>query len=152
MALAEESASISPEIIVIAFVLIVLAALIAITVYLATRRRPAPPMQPIAPIRLAPELEHELRHLIAQRQLIHAIKTLRQHTGLDLRTAKNIVDAMAAGHDLTGHPHIRPPMQADLATRVRELLQAGRTEQAIFLVRGETGMDAQAAERFVASL
>lgn len=149
MALAEESASISPEIIVIAIALIGLAAVIAITVYLATRRNPTPPMQPI---RLAPELEHELRQLIAQRQPIHAIKMLRQHTGLDLRTAKSIVDAMAAGHDLTGHPLIRPPMQPDLATRVRELLEVGRTEQAIFLVRGETGMDAQAAERFVASL
>ncbi|MFI6597339.1 50S ribosomal protein L7/L12 [Nonomuraea sp. NPDC050536] len=152
MAVAAESASIGlglTEIIAIAFALIALAAVITITVYLATRRKPAPPSQPI---QLPSELEHHLRQLIAQRQPIHAIKILRDHTGLDLRTAKNIVDAMVAGRDLPGHPPTRPPMQPDLATRVRELLQAGRTEQATFLVRGETGMDAQAAERFIASL
>ena len=39
-----------------------------------------------------------------------------------------------------------------LATRVRNLKEMGRTEQAVFLVRGETGMDESEAIRFVSSL
>ncbi|MBB2910517.1 hypothetical protein FHS43_001780 [Streptosporangium becharense] len=41
---------------------------------------------------------------------------------------------------------------ADLATRVRELKSAGRTEQAVHLVRGETGMGRREAELFVDGL
>ncbi|MEU0570464.1 hypothetical protein ABZ297_34445 [Nonomuraea sp. NPDC005983] len=40
----------------------------------------------------------------------------------------------------------------DLAARVRWLKTSGRTEQAIHLVCGETGMDQMAATRFVESL
>ncbi|MEV7966908.1 hypothetical protein AB0O34_13125 [Sphaerisporangium sp. NPDC088356] len=40
----------------------------------------------------------------------------------------------------------------DLATRVRELKAAGRQEQAVYLVRGETGMDSREAHLFVDSI
>ncbi|WP_157253535.1 hypothetical protein [Nonomuraea typhae] len=42
--------------------------------------------------------------------------------------------------------------QKDLAWRVRDMKAAGRTEQAVFLVRGETGMGEDDARRFVNSL
>ncbi|MEU8249727.1 hypothetical protein [Nonomuraea sp. NPDC048916] len=42
--------------------------------------------------------------------------------------------------------------QDDLATRVRRLKEAGRTQQAIFLVRGETGIGQDEAAQFVNSL
>lgn len=45
-----------------------------------------------------------------------------------------------------------PPRQPDLADRARALKAAGRTEQAIHLVRGETGMDEAQAVAFVNSL
>ncbi|MER6951192.1 hypothetical protein ABT294_44980 [Nonomuraea sp. NPDC000554] len=42
--------------------------------------------------------------------------------------------------------------RGDLAARVRQLKASGRTEQAIHLVCGETGMDQMAATRFVESI
>ncbi|MFJ2033008.1 hypothetical protein [Streptosporangium sp. NPDC087985] len=52
----------------------------------------------------------------------------------------------------------RPPAplpsghSADLATRVRLLKDVGRAEQAVLLVRGETGMSGPDAQRFVESI
>ncbi|MEU8380321.1 ribosomal protein L7/L12 [Streptosporangium sp. NPDC048865] len=101
-------------------------------------------------------------------QKIQAIKELRRHTGLGLKEAKAVVDAVAMGHDLWGHPlmaGLRPARPVvppgaggiavtgpDLATRVRELKAAGRAEQAVHLVRGETGMGEREAELFVEAL
>ena len=69
------------------------------------------------------------------------------------------------GHTMWSHPvlaRFRPSPVAlpyagvvagpDLATRVRELKAAGRAEQAIHLVRGETGMGQREAELFLDSL
>ncbi|OUC82557.1 hypothetical protein CA984_41195, partial [Streptosporangium minutum] len=42
-----------------------------------------------------------------------------------------------------------PGYGADLATRVRLLKTAGRSAQAVLLVRGETGMSEPDAQRFV---
>jgi hypothetical protein len=103
-------------------------------------------------------LEQHLRNLIHQNKKIHAIKLLREHTGMGLKDAKDAVDRMALGHPLSGPPGAprltaRPaPPQDDLATRVRHLKQQDRTEQAIFLVRGETGMNEAEATLFVNSL
>lgn len=103
--------------------------------------------------------------LTRQRQKIQAIKELRRYTGLGLKEAKAVVDAVAAGHDMWSHPlmsgfrpahPVVPPNAAvtgpDLATRVRGLKAAGRSEQAIHLVRGETGMGEREAELFVETL
>lgn len=102
------------------------------------------------------DLESALRTLIADGKQIHAIKLLRQHTGLGLKSAKDAVEAMAAGRDHPALARLRPPAPAlarpDLATRVRELKAAGRTEQAVHLVIGETGMSLGDAETFVRTL
>ncbi|WP_431896843.1 ribosomal protein L7/L12 [Nonomuraea sp. bgisy101] len=144
------------ELLIVLAVIAVVALLVTLVVTAAVRaaRRPAttpPPNRPVAPH----DLEAALRDLVAGGRQIHAIKLLRQHTGLGLKQAKDVVDAIAAGHS---HPMLqslqRPPAGArpDLATRVRELKAAGRAEQAVHLVIGETGMGQGEAESFVQTL
>jgi hypothetical protein len=93
--------------------------------------RPLPPL----PV----DLQERARALCLEGKTVHAVKLIRDETGLGLKEAKDLADALRAG-------------PVDLASRARELKAAGRTEQAIFLVRGETGMDQRDAEAFVATL
>ncbi|MEW9529498.1 50S ribosomal protein L7/L12 [Microbispora sp. NPDC049125] len=93
------------------------------------------------------ELQHRVRELYQEGRVVEAVKEIREQTGLGLREAKALADTLAAGHAL---PTVATaPGQPDLATRVRELKAAGRTEQAVLLVRGETGMGQAEAETFV---
>lgn len=97
---------------------------------------------------ISAELWDRVRALTDQNRKIEAVKLIREETGLDLREAKRLMDAIASGR-----PYPRPPIpQPDLATRVRELKAAGRVEQAIFLIRGETGMGQAEAEAFLNAL
>ncbi|GAA1270538.1 hypothetical protein GCM10009677_24160 [Sphaerisporangium rubeum] len=116
------------------------------------------------------DLEQLVVHLVRERRQIEAIKELRRHTGLGLADAKAVVDGVVVGRPLYDHPIMAryrpvrntplPPLPEDapqdlppdLATRVRRLKAAGRDEQAIFLVRGETGMEEQEARLFVDNL
>ncbi|MEU4408668.1 ribosomal protein L7/L12 [Streptosporangium sp. NPDC023963] len=128
---------------------------------------------PVAPLTppTSQRLYETVTGLTRQGRKIQAIKELRQYTGLGLKESKAIVDAVAAGHDMWSHPlmsgfrparPIVPPGAGaagaaavtgpDLATRVRELKAAGRAEQAVYLVRGETGMGEHEAELFVDTL
>ncbi|MFI6478752.1 hypothetical protein ACIBH1_12530 [Nonomuraea sp. NPDC050663] len=104
------------------------------------------------------ELDTTVQTLVTDGQHIQAIKLVRENTGMRLVDAKNLIDGVARGQSLLQHPAIQrlaprqphiAPHGPDLATRVRDLKAAGRTEQAIFLVRGETGMDEEAATKFV---
>lgn len=128
-------------------------------------RRPMGPMSPH-------ELEHQVHAMLDDGKMIPAIKLVREQTGLGLKEAKDLVDGAKLGRRIIDHPAVarltggpqpfatpgRTPApgpalgQADLASRVRELKSAGRTEQAIFLVRGETGMEQADAEHFVESI
>ena len=121
-------------------------------VALAAMRAGARPGGPLAwrsPGLLPPvsaDLQHRVRELYAEGKKIEAIKLIREQTGLGLKEAKDLSEALASGRPLPVAPgHARP----DLASRVRELKAAGRGEQAVFLVRGETGMGQAEAERFV---
>ncbi|MFC6080362.1 ribosomal protein L7/L12 [Sphaerisporangium aureirubrum] len=120
-----------------------------------------------APVVAPQDLEPLIAHLVRERQLIQAIKEVRQSTGLGLAEAKAVVDGVAAGRSLYSRPSmarfqqmVLPPtpqdlpqdLPPDLATRVRQLKAAGRTEQAVHLVRGETGMEDREARLFVDSL
>jgi ribosomal protein L7/L12 len=153
-----------PELLVLALVVLVIAAVIiavVLAVTAANRRgasgavvMPAGPMTP-------PELTGHLRDLVAQNKRIHAIKLLRERTGMGLKDAKNAVEALAAGYPVRHPALMTPPAppaapaaqpQADLATRVRHLKESGQTERAVFLVRGETGMNHDEATLFVNSL
>ncbi|GII61155.1 hypothetical protein Skr01_12400 [Sphaerisporangium krabiense] len=108
------------------------------------------------------DLQGQVYALVAQGKKIPAIKLVREHTGLGLADAKAYVDALAASRPVPPAVarKLAPPRQAavpappreDLATRVRALKADGRAEQAVYLVRGETGMGRQEAEAFVQQL
>ena len=109
--------------------------------------RPAGPLAWRSPGLMPPvsaDLQHRVRDLYAENKKIEAIKLIREQTGLGLKEAKELGDALASGQPV-------PPGHAgpDLASRVRALKASGRAEQAVFLVRGETGMGQSEAERFV---
>ncbi|SDL44431.1 Ribosomal protein L7/L12 C-terminal domain-containing protein [Nonomuraea maritima] len=108
-----------------------------------------PPPTPAIP----PDLRDHLLRLIAQGRKIEAIKVLRGRLpSLGLKQAKDIVDSLQAGTPALGSrtpPPGIPAATADLADRVRALKAQGRQEQAIHLVRGETGMDDAEATAFV---
>ncbi|WP_433356828.1 ribosomal protein L7/L12 [Microtetraspora malaysiensis] len=143
------------EIVVIIVVILVIVAVLVTVIALAARSgaRTGPQLAWRTP-GLVPPLPHDLqervRELCSQGKKIHAIKAVREGTGLGLKEAKDVVDALDAGRPIptaqpVGHP-------GDLASRVRELKAAGRAEQAVFLVRGETGMTQAEAETFVNAL
>ncbi|MGP3919210.1 hypothetical protein [Nonomuraea sp. 10N515B] len=50
---------------------------------------------------------------------------------------------------LTQRPRNRPNPSDDLVDQARELKALGQIQEAVFLVRGETGMSQSAAARFV---
>ncbi|NRQ40730.1 hypothetical protein HII36_54330 [Nonomuraea sp. NN258] len=50
---------------------------------------------------------------------------------------------------LTQRPKNRPGPSLDLVDQARELKALGQIQEAVFLVRGETGMSHRAATRFV---
>ncbi|WP_405144120.1 ribosomal protein L7/L12 [Sphaerisporangium sp. NBC_01403] len=144
--------------------IILVAAIVAIVVgvIMISRKGRAPSVPPMRPA-TPQDLHRVVTQLTLQRRKIEAIKELRQYTGLDLRSAKAVVDAVAMGQDMWSHPAMArfrpiedaaPPRAAgsDLATRVRELKLAGREEQAVHLVRGETGMGPREAQLFVDSI
>ncbi|MDP9844223.1 50S ribosomal protein L7/L12 [Streptosporangium lutulentum] len=147
------------ELLIAAALLAVILAIVLGVVVVARRgdRASLPPPMPPAP----QDLQELVTRLTRQGQKIHAIKALRHHTGLGLSESKKVIDAVALGHPMWSHPVLAPfrpsPVALphagpDLATRVRELKAAGRTAQAIHLVRGETGMGQAEAELFVGSL
>lgn len=91
-----------------------------------------------------------VRELAAQGKQIQAIRELRQHTGMGLKEAKLYVDALGT----TGEPPAPPSEELSLAAmaQVRELLAAGKTIQAVKLVREDTGWGLKQAKDYVDSL
>ncbi|MGC5013446.1 ribosomal protein L7/L12 [Streptosporangium sp. DT93] len=153
--------------------LIILLLFVAIPALLITAARRASRRSSgaqVAPVKAAAPAPGDLRELVTgltrRGQKIQAIKELRRHTALGLAEAKAVVDAVEAGHDMWGHPlmarfrpvnpvttpHTGTNGAGDLASRVRALKAAGRAEQAVHLVRGETGMGEREAVLFVESL
>lgn len=150
--------SIAPAEIAVLLVVGLLAAgvIVVVFVVVAAARRPEarPAVTPAFPGTAPPisaDLRDRVRALCAQNQKIHAIKLIRQETGLGLKESKYLAEALHAGRI---PPGLQPgtAQRPDLASRVRELKAAGRTEQAIFLVRGETGMNQTEAEAFINTL
>ena len=122
--------------------------------------RPAPGPGAAARARaLPPRVREQAGRLVAQRRLVHAIKVIREGTGMGLREAKETAEALAA--DPSGgappDPYAAGPSgttagRGDLATRVRALRADDRTGEAIELVAAETGMSLVDATRFVESV
>lgn len=95
---------------------------------------------------LSDHLQERVRELGVGRK-VEAIRLIRQETGLGLKEAKTVADAIFANRFVPTPPE--RPGTGDLASRVQQLKAAGRAEQAIYLVRGETGMSQEQAEAFV---
>jgi hypothetical protein len=114
---------------------------------------PEPPVQsPIAwqqalSVSLSPPAEAEIRRLIGQNRKIQAIKVMREQTGLGLKEAKGLVEAMAAGRPVT-----TAPSGASLSDQVRAFENSGDHDSAVAIVRAQTGMTAPEAEAFIAAL
>jgi hypothetical protein len=142
-----------PEIMI--FLLIALLVVILFVVLVAAVRTGARPdtslgwRSPGLPPAISADLQNRVRELLAAGKKIQAIKIIREETGLGLKEAKGVADSLAAGRPV---PDATTPSRPDLASRVRELKAAGRMEQAVFLVRGETGMGQQEAEAFINAL
>ncbi|MEU8269433.1 hypothetical protein AB0B89_20025 [Sphaerisporangium sp. NPDC049002] len=92
-------------IVMVAAVAAVVVVIVAVTRFPRKRRGAfVPPPRPTTP----QDLHRVVTQLTLQRQQIHAIKELRQYTGLDLRNAKAVVDAVAMGGDMWIHPAMAP--------------------------------------------
>ena len=134
------------ELIILLIIILAVATMIA-----AASRRNRSRAPPAGPPRIPGDLQERARLLVEQKKVVSAVKLIREETGLDLKDAKFVADAIAAGRavpiDTAG-----PADSSTLADRARALKISGREEQAIFLVRGETGMNHPEAFAFVQSL
>lgn len=89
----------------------------------------------------------EVLGLLRSGHKIHAIKRIRELTGLGLAEAKNLSEAIEAGRWAPA-----PAPGRSLADRVRELLSQDRVADSVALVAKETGMTEDEASRFIGSL
>jgi hypothetical protein len=141
----EHSMDLGPSEIMVILVVMGVTALILYVMTLVVRRLPAPRYTiPDQRRPLPPEAVSHLQHLLAGRQKIQAIKEIRALTGLGLKEAKDLADAIEAGNY---HPATTP-----LSDRVRAFESAGDHASALALVRAETGMTTTEAERFIQAL
>ena len=104
--------------------------------------------------RLSPDDVDQVRFLITTKKNVHAVKLIRDRTGLALKPAKELVDDIRLGRYVpptTGTPLVRRP-GTNLAERTRALKSAGELHQATALVVSETGMTEAEAGLFVGSL
>lgn len=109
-------------------------------------RRTSPPKYAV-PDRyhpLPPEDIAHLQSLIATRKKIQAIKEIRILTGLGLKEAKDLAEAIEDGR--------YRPATTPLSERVRAFKSTGDHASALALIRAETGMTPTEAERFIQSL
>ena len=148
--------------------LIALGVLSALVVVVIGRSRLAP-KAPTPPRPAAPDVPPDLANLdetafrsrlvqeIAAGRTIVAIKWVRARTGLGLKEAKDVVDALIAGD--VGAPLERPVAptppaldEIDFQARLLVELAAGRKIEAIRLYRERTGVDLKDAKDAVEAL
>jgi hypothetical protein len=105
--------------------------------------------------RLSSDDVDQVRFLITTKKTVHAVKLIRDRTGLDLKHAKELVDDIRLGRYVppttTTPPVVRKP-GTNLAERTRALKAAGELHQATALVVSETGMTEAEAGLFVGAL
>lgn len=144
------------------FFLVVL--LIGLLMTAGAARRKAVPLPP--QVALAPDIEMSVRDLLVRRKKIEAIKLVREHSGLGLKDAKDVVDAMDAGYSVgsgpgpgrLGGPGGFPgPGGADMVApetraRAEQIIARGALIQAIKLVRQETGLGLKEAKDYCEAL
>ncbi|KAB2346011.1 ribosomal protein L7/L12 [Actinomadura rudentiformis] len=100
---------------------------------------------------LVPATTHTaVLRLLHDRKVIHAIKRVREDTGLGLKEAKDYVEGVRDGR-IQG-PGPAAPAGMTLSDRVRAFKAAEDFESAIAAVRAETGMTRSEAMRFIDAL
>lgn len=105
------------------------------------------------PAHIDPDIAYdpEIQHEIAEGRKIHAIKLYRDVTGCGLKEAKDAIEFLIANpdYDLRGkNKNGASPMDAG----VREMLRAGRREEALQIYQGFTGAGREDAEDEIARL
>lgn len=138
-------------------VVLVLVDVAVVTVWLLTRRKTAlaNPYKPAFIRGLDFETRDRIERLVADHQQIHAIKLLRDRTGLPLADAKSAIDAVARGEWVpTAAPDSAPPTPgwSELAPTLRTLKADGQLDEAVRLLRDHTGMSLRQAKDTVAGL
>lgn len=104
--------------------------------------------------KLTPADIDQIRFLLTTRKMVYAAKYVMDRTGVELRHAKELVDAVRLGRyvpPVTDTPVVRVP-GTNLAERTRALKAAGELHQATALVVSETGMTEAEAGLFVGAL
>jgi ribosomal protein L7/L12 len=100
----------------------------------------------------------QIQQLVAQGKKIQAIKLVREHTGLGLKEAKDLVDRMAdsaavGALDLPAAGPQLPPSSDDVMARVRALAAQGKKINAIKELRDHTpGLGLKEAKDIVEGL
>ncbi|MFC9788457.1 hypothetical protein [Rhodococcus sp. NPDC127528] len=98
------------------------------------------------------ESRDRIERLVADHKNIHAIKVLRDRTGVGLADAKAAIDAVARGEwvPTAGLDSVPPPAGwAELEPALRALKNDGRPVEAIKLLRDRTGMNLREAKQAV---
>lgn len=108
-------------------------------------------IDPAAP---APDsVDVEVRMLIDYGNKVAAIRVVREKLGLDLKEAKELVDAMESGRPIPIAEHNAAPQSQDSSDHeLRQLVSAGRLIEAIRIVREQKGLDLKAAKAYVERL
>jgi ribosomal protein L7/L12 len=115
-----------------------------------TRVRAAPPpsvldRQPLD----RPALDDAVGALLAEGKVIHAVKLVRQHTGLGLRDAKGYVDRLAAGASTQAVAPVRRSPETitpEAMARIQQLIAQGKKIHAIKELREHTGLGLKQAK------
>ncbi|MCO6008750.1 ribosomal protein L7/L12 [Actinoallomurus purpureus] len=125
--------------------------LVTVVVNVVRRSGAAAPMPPMA---VPAALQTRVRVLLGEGKPVTAIKEVREATGLGLKEAKQIVDALRSGPLPEPGPYVPggPGGPGSVAERARQIRDTGDFAGAVALVRAETGMAPLDAERFVATL
>ncbi len=101
----------------------------------------------------ATDIVGEVRRLLAENKKIEAIKRVREHTGLGLKEAKDLVEAFEAGQpvDFGRAPTSQPAPQAEASAwgEIDQLIRAGNKIEAIKLHRQAFGSDLVEAKNAV---
>lgn len=120
---------------------------------------PSPSASPVLPPSSgassdAQRFEHELRELVAEGKLIHAIKRYREAYGVNLREAKEAIDRLRAGEPLPSGPAPQPAPAGDPADdpELRDALARGKKILAIKRYRELTGCSLKEAKDAVEAL
>ncbi|HEY0452208.1 ribosomal protein L7/L12 [Actinophytocola sp.] len=118
-----------------------------IAAFVLRRGRPAPPPPPAVPV--TEELVVRLRALLAENKKIHAIKELRQRTGLSLVDAKNYVERLPPSGPVPPPPDLAAGVSEEALARASGLVANGKIVAAVKVVRDDTGWPLKQAKDVV---